>query len=156
MKRGDLGYWQWRKNTGRPKKLKSAQQLWEHACDYFQMMDESPFMKQDFIRGGDAAGSIIELETIQPYTWEGFEDYLREHQIIAKLDDYRSNKEGRYSEFAEIITHIGKVMYDRKFRGAAVGAFNANIIARDLGLTDKTQTTVAMEQPLFPEAGSEA
>ena len=30
-------------------------------------------------------------------------------------------------------------MFEQKFAGAAVGLFNANIIARDLGLTDKQE-----------------
>jgi hypothetical protein len=40
-------------------------------------------------------------------------------------------------------------MYAQKFEGAASGAFNANIIARDLGLADKTEMKVTEEQPLF-------
>lgn len=151
MKRGDLGYWAWRKNTGRPKNLESPEQLWGYACDYFQMVDEMPAEKQDFIRGGESAGSIVRLETIQPYTWAGFEDYLSEKGIIAKLADYKSNKDNRYEKFAPIIARIGNVMFDQKFRGAAVGAFKENIIARDLGLTDKTENTLIQEQPLFPD-----
>ena len=30
-------------------------------------------------------------------------------------------------------------MFEQKFAGAAVGLFNADIIARDLGLTDKQE-----------------
>lgn len=152
MKRGDLGYWEWRKNTGRPKNLESPQQLWDYACEYFQMVDELPYEKLDFIKGGDRAGQIVRLDTIQPYTWAGFEDYLSEKGVIAKLEDYKANKENRYTEFAEVITRIRNVMFDQKFRGAAVGAFKENIIARDLGLTDKTENTLITEQPLFPDA----
>jgi hypothetical protein len=32
-------------------------------------------------------------------------------------------------------------MFTQKFEGATVGAFNANIIARDLGLKDQTDVT---------------
>ena len=32
-------------------------------------------------------------------------------------------------------------MFEQKFAGAAVGLFNANIIARDLGLADKQDIT---------------
>lgn len=149
MKRGDLGYWEWRKNTGRPKNLESPQILWEHACEYFQMVDELPYEKEDFIRGGESAGVKVRLESIQPYTWTGFEDYLSEKSIIVKLEDYKANKDGRYTEFVEIITRIRNIMFDQKFRGAAVGAFKENIIARDLGLTDKSESTIIAEQPLF-------
>ena len=152
MKRGDLGYWAWRAKTGAPKKIPTPGIMWDLACKYFQMVDEMPYEKQDFIKGGEQAGTIIRLESIQPYTWAGFEDYLAENDILAKLDDYISNKEGRYAEFTAIIARIRGVMYDQKFRGAAVGAFKENIIARDLGLTDKTESTIIQEQPLFPDA----
>lgn len=152
MKRGDLGYWEWRKNTGKPKNLKSPEQLWQVACDYFQMVDEMPAEKQDFIRGGDKAGDIVRLENIQPYTWRGFNDYLREKGLLAKLEDYKTNKDGRYTEYAEVIASIGDVMFDQKFRGAAVGAFKENIISMELGLSAKTENTIITEQPLFPDA----
>lgn len=151
MKRGDLGYWDWRKKVGVSKNLKSPEELWGHACAYFQMVDEMPSEKQDFIRGGELAGKIVRLESIQPYTWAGFSDYLCEKGILARISDYKSNKDNRYEEFAPIIARINDVMFDQKFRGAAVGAFKENIIARDLGLTDKTENTLIQEQPLFPD-----
>ena len=36
-----------------------------------------------------------------------------------------------------IIHKIEEIIYNQKFEGAAVGIFNSNIIARDLGLSDK-------------------
>lgn len=152
MKRGDKGYWTWRKNTGRPKNLKSTKQLWQAAIEYFEWCDDNPFKMQDFIRGGDAAGTIIELDKMRPYTWMGLEMWLRDKGIIAKLDDYRANKDNRYPAFADTLTHIEQIIRDQKFSGAAAGFFNANIISRDLGLTDKTQNTITVEQPLFPDA----
>ena len=149
MKRGDLGYWEWRAKVGAPKKIPTPDIMWELACKYFQMVDEMPSEKQDFIRGGETAGTIVVLESIQPYTMSGFEDYLAENDIVAKLDDYISNKDNRYSEFTAIITRIRNIMFDQKFRGAAVGAFKENIIARELGLTDKSESTIIAEQPLF-------
>ena len=41
-----------------------------------------------------------------------------------------------------IITRIREAIYQQKFEGASVGAFNANIIARDLGLADKQDVKV--------------
>ena len=37
-------------------------------------------------------------------------------------------------------------MYSQKFEGAASGIFNANIIARDLGLSDKQDITTGGEK----------
>ena len=142
MKRGDLGYWQMRAKAGQPKKIPTPEILWEAACEYFQMRDESPWLAQDFIKGGDQAGKIIHMEKAVPYTWMGLEDYLREKGLAAKLDDYRSNKNNAYTEYADILTHISQIIQDQKFTGAAVGAFNPMIISRDLGLTEKTHRTI--------------
>jgi hypothetical protein len=38
----------------------------------------------------------------------------------------------------------------QNFKGASVGLFNANIIAKKLGLIEKSQTTI-IEQALFPD-----
>jgi len=37
----------------------------------------------------------------------------------------------------EVIRAINAIMYTNKFDGASCGLYNANIIARDLGLADK-------------------
>jgi hypothetical protein len=150
LKPGDPGYWDWmakkggalfgtEKNPGgRPKKIKTPNLLWKYACEYFNRIDERPFLKQDFIRGGEMAGSKVNLETIRPYTWAGLEAYLIEKGIISKLKDYKQNTYGNYDEFQPVVQAIDQIMFSQKFEGAASGAFNANIIARDLGLAEKT------------------
>lgn len=42
----------------------------------------------------------------------------------------------------QVTTRIDEIIYKQKFEGAAVGAFNANIIARDLGLADKKDVDI--------------
>jgi len=43
-------------------------------------------------------------------------------------------------DFIHVTGEIEDVIYDQKFSGAAADLLNANIIARDLGLTEKTST----------------
>lgn len=141
-------YWEGRKKLGRPKLIETPEELWGYACEYFNRVNGTPFKKQDFIRGGEYAGSKVNLDQMAPYTWEGLEAYLFEKVGIAHIEDYRYNKDGRYEKFTGIIHAIGKIIYDRNFSGAAVGAFSHNLIARQLGLTEKTEMKVT-EQPLF-------
>ena len=149
MKQGDPGYWEWRKKVGKPKAIKTPQKLWDLACEYFQSVDENPGFKKDFIKGGESAGTIVDIETMRPYTWEGLEDFLFQKGIITNLDDYRQNTDGRYQEYAGTIRAIGKVIFNRNFSGAAMNFLNSNLIARQLGLAEKTQIKVTEEQPLF-------
>ena len=152
MKRGDPGYWSKANKMGRPKNLKSPKQLMEAAKEYFEWCDENPFKKQDFIKGGEMAGTVVTLDVMRPYTWQGLEMWLYDKNLLAKLDDYRSNKRDAYSDFADILNIIGKIITDQKFSGAASGFFNPMLISRDLGLSEKSESTVTIEQPLFPDS----
>lgn len=129
--KGNL-YWQLREKNGRKKK-ENPDSLWEAACNYFQWADENPWMKKDFVRGGDSAGRIVDLPTQRPYTIQ--EMCVHIGISVKTFETYGKNK-----DFLPITTHIREIIYAQKFSGAAVGAFNANIIARDLGLTDKQET----------------
>jgi hypothetical protein len=72
-----------------------------------------------------------------PITFEGFECYLADREIINDLGDYSKNDDNRYTEYAPIITRIRKNCFVNNFKGAAVGLFNPNLIAKKLGLIDK-------------------
>jgi hypothetical protein len=56
------------------------------------------------------------------------------------LLNYESNDE-TYKDFFPVITRIKDVISSQQFEGATVGAYNPNIIARKLGLIDKTDIT---------------
>ena len=56
--------------------------------------------------------------------------------------DYFSQfKKSCSKDFTRVITHVENVIFTQKFEGATVGAYNANIIARDLGLIDHQEIT---------------
>jgi len=155
LDRDQEDYWDKRKRRGRPKALKSPDHLWSLACDYFKRRDKQKIVKKEFIRGGERAGEVVDLEQMVPYTWQGFEAYLHERKIIAHLRDYRANKGNYYDDYSEILIVIGHIMYDQKFTGAASGAFNANVIIRDLGLSERTEMLIQQEQPLFGDTDEE-
>lgn len=139
MKKGEPGYWAWRKNVGRKKAIRTPQKMWTLACEYFEETDANPFMKNEAIKSGELAGTVMQVPTIRPYSWEGFSDYLLSQGIAGDVDNYRINRDGRYSEFTGVMREIKAVMFQQKFDGAAVGAFNSNVIVRDLHLVEKKE-----------------
>ena len=143
--------WNKLKKVGRPKAIPTPERLWELACDYFEDVDNNPITKEELIKGGMFAGDkgIINLQ--RPYTFEGLEVYLYLNGIISKLDDYRANTGGAYSDFQDVIRTIEKTIRTQKFEGASAGIFNSSIIAAELGIAKKIEQTVTIEQPLFPE-----
>ena len=149
MKRTDPGYWDWRKNPHRRKKISSPEKLWLLACDYFSYVDKNPWVKKIPIKSGNLAGTVMTHSAIRPYTWDGFNDFVSAKGIISDLDDYVYNPSGTYDDYQPVIKKIQNIIRDRKYTGAVVGSFNAGIIIRDLGLVDKTETKHGIEQPLF-------
>lgn len=131
-------YWEKRKKLGKPKYIKSPAELWRLACEYFTQADESPILKEDFLKGGEAAGTKINVKIMRPYTWEGFNAFLFSKGILTTLKDYKSNRDERYSEYVPIIRAIDDIIFDRNFSGAAAQVLSSNLISRQLGLAEKT------------------
>lgn len=123
-------FWKQRSKHGRDKIFEKPEYLWEAAMEYFQWCDENALIEIDF-RGKDATS--VNLPKMRAYTWDGLELFLD----IYSLRDYKTKPE--YKDFTQVITRIEKIIYTQKFTGAAAGFLNPNIIARDLGLIDKSE-----------------
>ena len=122
-------FWKLRSKHGRDKIFQSPEILWEAACEYFEATDARKWVKTEF-NGKDAVECHVPTET--PYTWTGLYLFLDiSHQTWV---DYEERK-----DFIEISTRIRNIIYTQKFEGAAVGAFNPQLISRDLGLVDKRE-----------------
>lgn len=118
------------------KNIKTPDELWKLFEDYVAHEQQNPMKKIEYV-GRD--GNKVETELEVPITFEGFECYLMEQEVINDLGDYASNKDGRYGEYATIINRIRKNCFSHNFKGAAVGLFNPNLIARKLGLVDRSR-----------------
>lgn len=129
----------WKKNaTGRPLSY-SPEELWEKAVEYFEFCDKNPWTKAEVIKGGEKAGEIVEVPINRPYTIIAF-------CLFAGITRKTFDNYGRLPEFLPFYTRIKDICYSQKFEGASVGAFNANIIARDLGLREVTDVNVTSEK----------
>lgn len=136
-------FWKQRSKHGRDKLFASPELLWEAACEYFEWCDTNPWVKPDWV-GKDALE--VERPTQRPYTLAGLALYCDASRNW--WDEFRKVAD---KDFLGVITRIEETIYTNKFEGAAVGAFNANIISRDLGLVDKKEQNIVIEQPLFPD-----
>lgn len=132
-------YWESRSVNGRKPKYKTADDLLEGVIEYFEWVEDNP------------------LQVAEKVTYEGYGDYFmipkaRPATIVGmclRLGISRStwnswkqpNNESYREDFLEVINAAEEAMYSQKFDGAAAGIFNANIIARDLGLAEKSEIT---------------
>jgi hypothetical protein len=146
-------FWKLRSKHGRDKLFTTPDLLWEAACEYFQWCQDNPWMKIEQARAagkpglaikvkkGQAVGiqatrptELAELPTARPYSLSGLCLYLGcSHHYFYEF------KKTANEDYLDILTRIELIIETQQFEGATVGAYNANIIARKLGLTDKQE-----------------
>lgn len=131
-------FWRLRSKHGRDKLFATPALMLEAVEEYFIWCDEHPFEELDY-RGKDATPVI--LKKMRPYTMQGLTSYLQTN--VQYFNEFKQSLAGKSTaeakDFSAVIAHIEGTIYNQKFSGAAAGFFNANIIARDLGLSDKQE-----------------
>lgn len=126
-------FWQLRTKHGRDALFSSPDLLWEAATEYFEHTDSRKWTEKHWV-GKD--GDEVEKENETPYTISGLCLYLD-----ASREWWYKFKQSASEDFLHILARIENIIYTQKFEGAAVGAFNANLIARDLGLAEKSDNS---------------
>lgn len=138
-------FWKLRSKHGRDRLFTTPKDMIEAISEYFEWCDKNPFYKSEAktVNTGDYQSKIeiVNLPVMRPYTIQGLCMYLDCN--VQYFNDFQESLKGKEDEeskgFSAIITHAREAIYNQKFSGAASGFFNANIIARDLGLTDKKE-----------------
>lgn len=133
-------FWKFRSKHGRDRLFETADLLWEEACKYFQWTIDNPLYET---KGFAFQGFITkeEFPLMRAMTLDGLCFYLNCSRSWWHL--FKGNLvPGFDDDFILVMEAIEKVVYRQKFEGAAAGLLNTNIIARDLGLTDKTETKI--------------
>lgn len=117
---------------------KTFEQAW---IKYFKWCDDNPWVKNDLIKSGEFAGQVIPIPSVRPYSELGFCAYhnLGEHYLTELAQTLAAQTDEDSRRMLYILTQARAKCRSQKFEGAAVGAFNATLIARDLGLADKQQ-----------------
>lgn len=139
--------------AGRPKNIKSPEELWDYFIDYEEWLTDNVYKEQHWV-GKD--GDEVEKRIRRYPSWMGFEGYLSRLGVVYKLEDYRINRDGNYGEFSEVITRIRKITDGEVLSAALSGVANPSIAARLLGLTDKKEVDVkgGLNIPPLPDIGN--
>ena len=124
-------FWKLRSKHGRDKIFATPEIMKEACYEYFQHQSEQTWNKIDY-KGKEV--ERVEIPTPSPFTLTGMCLYLGVNTKYFTEFEKDCSK-----DFSEVITHVREIIYTQKFEGAAVGAYNGNIIARDLGLADKKE-----------------
>ena len=126
-------FWERRTKHGRNKIFGSPESLWNECVKYFESVEEHPLIEEKIVQcNGEPVKET--LNRMRAMTKEGLYFYLK--IVRSTWDDYKSQ-----DDFSAICEHVEYCIRNQKFQGAAAGQLNHAIIARELGLTDKTEIT---------------
>lgn len=134
-KRIGNSFWTMRSSHGRKKLFETPEDLENSASDYFTWCDENPWNSTKEVT--TEKGFISEIKPTQrPYTKTGW------YHFIGCSSTWLTNfKKTADKDFLRVIGEIEGFIENQQWEGATVGVFNANIIARTLGLKDNQDHT---------------
>ena len=115
--------------------------LLERANEYFEWVEQNPFKEEVIFH----AQGVITKDFVtkkRPLTLEGFCIYAN----IVKKTFWTYE---RTQDFIQVTSYIRETIENQQLELASAGFLNPNIIARKLGLSDKSEVKVTQEQPLF-------
>jgi len=84
-----------------------------------------------------------------PLTFEGFKIFCRKD--FGEVEQYFVNQDQNYNDFLSICRAIKEEIRNDQIIGGMLHFYNPSITARLNNLTDKSETTIKVEQPLFPD-----
>lgn len=123
--------WKRRQSTGYAPKFDTPEEMIEACCEYFEWAENNPlFEAKPFAYEG-----VVTVEPIakaRVFTLTALCAYIG--ITLPTWGNWRRDR----PEFKEAIAWVESIIYSNKFEGASAGLYNSNIIARDLGLADKT------------------
>lgn len=135
-------FWKARSSHGRNPKFASPEKLWAAATEYFEWVDANPLYEaKPFAYQGTV--TVEKVAKMRAMTIAGLCIFLDISQQA--WSEYKQRK-----GFGDVTTRIDEIIRTQKFEGASAELLNANIIARDLGLADKSELTGAGGAALVP------
>ena len=131
-------FWEMRSSAGRKPIFESPEHLWECACEYFEWAQGTPLEEEKlFAFQGEVVKDKVQL--MRPFT-------IGALCLFLDIGKNAMSEYGKRPDFVGVVAQIKETIYEQKFSGAAAGLLNSNIIARDLGLKDRTDASVTVTE----------
>lgn len=135
-------YWMLRETHGRDLEYPDPEVFLAKIIEWFEWVDANPWLKPEQLKkpilrvdketGEKTYETMVYIPTARYMTISGLCDHLG--ICLATWKDY-----GKREGFSHIVTRAEQIIRTQKLEGAAVGAFNASIVSRELELVDKVE-----------------
>jgi hypothetical protein len=126
-------FWEARSSHGRNPVFEVPNELWIACCEYFAWVEANPLMETKAFGSKDGP-QTIELPKMRAMTISGLCIFL--DISPSTWAEYRKKE-----DFSAICSRTDEVIRTQKFEGASADLLNPSIIARELGLADKSELT---------------
>lgn len=130
-------FWMNRSKHGRDKLFATPALLWGAACEYFGWCDNNPWHRNEALKSGTAAGTIIGIPTVRPYTYTGLCLYLGCSESYFRMARKRAG-DANNDDLLAVLDAIDNVITTQQYEGAVLGFFNTGIVNRALGLKEQS------------------
>jgi hypothetical protein len=126
-------FWKARSSHGRKPIFKTPEALLEACSEYFEWVEANPLW-EDKIISFQGVATHVDVAKMRAMTISGLCIFLDIGR--RSWDEYRARE-----DFSPVCEQVEQTIREQKFTGAAADLLNPSIIARDLGLADKTELT---------------
>ena len=137
-------WWKKRSKHGRDKIFKDPKILLEACYEYFRFNKKDPIYISEVVKSGPQAGRIINVPITKPLSMRGLCIFLGVNTTY--FNDFEAalniNEKEIDADYSKVIKHIRETIEHQMLTGASVGTYKENIIARLVGLTDKSEQKV--------------
>ena len=127
-------FWEARSSAGPKPKFETAEALWAACVEYFEWVEDNPLWEDKLVTFQGAA-THEPVARMRAMTLTGLCLFI--DVTIETWTQWRRSR----ADLSEVLTRAEAIMRDQKFSGAAADLLNPNIIARDLGLADKSEVS---------------
>jgi hypothetical protein len=128
-------FWKARAKHGRDRIIASAELLKEACEEYFQWVEDNP-LQEAKLTTFEGKSKVEELPKLRAMTIGGLCIFLGICQETWAKWRVCGDK-----DFVGVTKWADEIIREQKFTGASAGLLNANIIARDLGLSERQEVT---------------
>jgi len=125
--------WKLRKNPGRPRKYKTADDVRQAALDYFEWASDNPLIEQKLV-SYQGESYLEPVPKMRPFTKQGLAVYMG-----VSINTWLSYEKD--SDFLDVCAWVNDVIFTQQYEGASTGLLQHQIVARYLGLAEKQEVT---------------
>jgi DNA-packaging protein gp3 len=118
------------------KYIETPEKMWELFLEYKAEIKANPIKVTDWVGG---IAKQVEREKERPLTFVGFENYVDNIGAIGGLDQYFTNKDGKYDDYSDICMRIKRNIQQDQIEGGMACIYNPSITQRLNGLTEKVE-----------------